>query len=436
MNSFIASIVIMLARISACSSTADTTADSPRPESLSVVDYPTIQAALDANPGRVLYVPSGNYLINEKIRIRTDDSGLEGPGRIIQSQPDQPVIEIEDAKRVQIRDLTLTRPEGAQETQNEGILAIRASDLYCQRIRILDNRTHSAAIALRECEGASICGCLIENYMRVSVDDRTASPDWGYAFNCTDGTGISVVASQRILIDACSIIERNLVPTQELQQKYRLGQFVRKNSQKGTIVSQQLWDAGYTDNWQQGSGIIVTAPEVSSQIRIVNNQITNAAQGIDLHCDQVIVSGNIVSNSFIGMKAMHGSRNILITGNQFVRNSLWAIGLMPGVTSSTANSDGASVISSNIISGFGAGDSAWIWGTDRAPLRFDRGQQEDDPPLTNVIISQNLIDASASSGFAYSVIIDAGPGTPQNLIFSGNVFPAGSQGISNIPIQP
>lgn len=31
--------------------------------------------------------------------------------------------------------------------------------------------------------------------------------------------------------------------------------------------------------------------------------------------DHVIVSQNVVINSFIGMKAMHGSRNVLITGN-------------------------------------------------------------------------------------------------------------------------
>ncbi|MBL8817433.1 MAG: right-handed parallel beta-helix repeat-containing protein [Planctomyces sp.] len=413
-----------------------TAPDITATERLSIADYPTIQAALDANPGRVLHVPSGDHLISEKIRIYHNESGLEGPGRIVQTQFDQPIIEIEGAKRVLIRDLTLTRPEQSCETHNEGILAIKSADLYCLRVKVINNRTHSAAVALRECDGASIRDCLIENYMRVSVDDRTANPDWGYAFNCTDGTGISVVSSQRILIDGCSIIERNFVPTRELQQKHRLGEFVHRNPQKGAIVSQQLWDAGYTENWQQGSGIIITSPDVSRQNRIVNNQITNAAQGIDLHCDQTIVTGNIISNSFIGMKAMHGSRNILISGNQFSRNSLWAVGLMPGVSSETSNSDGGSIISSNIISGFGTGDAAWIWGTERAPLRFDRGQKVDDPALSNVIVSQNLIDDTAPATFAYSVIIEAGPGSPTNLFFSDNVFPAGSQGISNVPLQP
>ncbi len=444
MVSFVSGILVAAVALAACGTcsaqanarTTTTAPAIPASDRISIADYPTIQAALDANPGRVLYVPSGDHLITEKIRIYHSDSGLDGPGRIVQTQFDQPIIEIERANRVLLRDLTLTRSEQSFETRNEGILAIKSADLYCQRVKVINNQTHSAAVALRECDGASIRDCLIENYMRVSVDDRTANSDWGYAFNCTDGTGISVVSSQGVLIDGCSIIERNFVPTRELQQKHRLGEFVQRNPQKGSIVSQQLWDAGYTENWQQGSGIIVTSPHVSRQIRIVNNHITNAAQGIDLHCDQALVTGNIISNSFIGMKAMHGSRNILICGNQFSRNSLWAIGLMPGVSSDATNSDGGSIISSNIISGFGTGDAAWIWGAERAPLRFDRGQKEDDPALSNVIVSQNLIDDADAATFAYSVIIDAGPGSPRNLFFSGNVFPAGSQGTSNIPLQP
>ena len=37
---------------------------------LSVADYPSIQAALDANPGRMISVPAGDYPITEKIRLR------------------------------------------------------------------------------------------------------------------------------------------------------------------------------------------------------------------------------------------------------------------------------------------------------------------------------------------------------------------------------
>jgi hypothetical protein len=79
---------------------------------LSVTAYPSIQAALDANPNRMLFVPAGDYPITDKIRIRGERSGLFGPGRIIQQSAEQPIIEIENAKEAEIRDLTLTRPEG------------------------------------------------------------------------------------------------------------------------------------------------------------------------------------------------------------------------------------------------------------------------------------------------------------------------------------
>jgi hypothetical protein len=245
----------------------------------SVASYETIQAALDANRGRLVFVPPGDYEISEKLRVHGSGSGLVGPGRIIQTQSNQPIIEIENADCVEIRDLTLTRSEGNLETDNEGILAINCRDLVIENVRVLDNRTRSGAITLRECIGGRISHCLVKNYMRVTVDDRTASADWGYAFNCTDGTGISVFRSVGTLIESNRIIEENLVPTPDIKSQYKLGDFIRKNEEKGSIVNQAIWDAGYTDNWQQGSGIIVTAPETSDLTRIVDNHIENAAQG-------------------------------------------------------------------------------------------------------------------------------------------------------------
>jgi hypothetical protein len=201
-------------------------------------------------------------------------------------------------------------------------------------------------------------------------------------------------------------------------------------------VSQKTWDAAYTDNWQQGSAIIVTGPEASDFTRILGNHIENAAQGIDLHADRVTVANNMVVNSFIGMKAMHGSRNTLITGNQFVKNTLWAIGLMPGVSSHAGNIDGGSIIANNIISDFGYGDAHWIWGSERSPLKFDHGQQADDPPLTDVLIQGNLIHQSGERRYALAVVVEGEPGAPRGLHFASNLFPPGTQGVSNVPLQP
>ena len=411
-------------------------ADQPTKPSLSAADYVSIQAAIDANPGQKIYVPAGDYAITEQLRIRANGAGLFGPGRIIQHNADNPIIQIENAVDVELRDLTLTRPEGKQDTPFEGVLAIRVQDLAIDNVRIIDNRTRSAAIVLRDCTGARISRCLVRNYMRVSVDDRTADQSWGYAFNCTDGTGINVGSSTGTLIESNRIIEEHLRPTQEMKEKYKLGDWVKKNPVKGKLMNQKAWDRAYSDNWQQGSAIIVTSPEKSDLTRLLGNQIENAAQGIDLHCDHVIVANNIVVNSFIGMKAMHGSRNVLITGNQFVKSTLWAIGLMPGVSSHTENTDGGSIISNNIISDFGHGDAQWIWGTDRTPFRFDHGQEPDDPPLTDVIIKGNLVYSMGTPRYRYAVIIEGEPNSPRGLHFSDNLFPPGSSGLSNAELKP
>jgi hypothetical protein len=401
-----------------------------------------LQAALDAQPGKVITLPAGDYPISRKLVLRGDGSGLVGPGRIIQENPDEPILEIDGLKDVLLRDLTLTRAPGKTVARKSALLAIRCSYLRVDQVRILDNQSPTGALALRECRFARVTGCLVRNYMRVSVDDRTRSLDWGYAFNCTDGTGIQVTASQATLIEGNTVVEETFRPTEALKKAHLLGVWTKKNPIKGKLLSQETWDAGYTDNWQQGSAIVVTAPEASDLTRILGNHIENAAQGIDLHADHVIVAHNVITNSFMGMKAMHGSRNVLITGNQFVKNSLWAIGLMPGAAAhpgqadkpETANADGGSVISANIISDFGHGDARWIWGDDRSPFKFDTGQQPDDPPLADVIVQGNLLHCIGAPRYRYAVVIAGpvdGPKTPRGLRFHGNILAPGKDGVAN-----
>ena len=424
---------------------------------VSVADYVSIHEAVKANPGRMLFVPSGDHVIDSKIRLDKDNAGLYGPGRIIQSDTNAPILEIEGAANVRIRDVTLTRSQGRMDTSKEGVLAIRCRDLWIDDLRVLDNRTRSAALALRECRDSRVRGCLIRNYMRISIDDRTAGTHWGYAFNCIDGTGIAVSYSTGTLIQGNRIVEDNLLPTPEIQKRFKLGAFVKKNAVKGSLVSQQTWDAAYVANWHQGSALIVTAPEVCDLTQILGNTIENAAQGIDLHADHVIVSQNIINNAFMGMKAMHGSRNVIITGNHFVKNDLWSIGLMPGAASHpaapagdgvkpvAANGDGGSVIANNIISDFGYGNAHWVWGNDHSPFKFDNGQEPDDPPLTDVLITGNVLyDPGREPGpsepapprYQYAVIVSGGDAGPKGLHFSNNLLHPGTVGVANVNLAP
>jgi hypothetical protein len=297
------------------------------------------------------------------------------------------------------------------------------------------------------------------NYSRIAIDDRTRGDLYGYAFHCIDGSGIVVQYSKGTLIEGNRVVEQHLLPTPEVQQRYDLGKFVKKNAVKGTLMSQKVWDHERVNNWHQGSAIVVTAPEVSDVTQILGNTIENAAQGIDLHVDHVIVANNIVNNAFIGMKAMHGSRNVLIIGNQFSKNDLWAIGLMPGTASHAAsaassgvsergtNHDGGSIIANNIISDFGYGNARWVWREANGfPIRFDTSITG-SPPLEDVIVQGNIVyntgkDGSIVDGkvsvepprYKYAVFLPTGDGAPRGIHFSGNLLHPGTDGVSNVAL--
>ena len=427
-------------------------------------DYPTIQAAIDANPGREIFVPAGDHSIDNTIRIASHGTSLVGSGRVVMTNPDKHILEIEHARGVRIEGLTLTRSEGKMDTERPGILVSDAKDVVIERVKVIDNRTRTSSIRFSEVENGRILNCDVRNYMTVTIDDRTANVELlGYAFRCIDGTGIAIERCRGTLIQGNTIIEEHLRPTREMKAEHRLGTFTKKNPTKGLLISQAVWDAEYVDNWHQGSGLIVTGPTSTDLTRIIGNHIENAAQGIDLHSDHVIVSGNIVHNSFMGMKAMHGSRNILITGNQFSRSVLWAIGLMSGSAASpaipatdgkpavAANVDGGSIISNNIISQFGYGDSYWIWEkASRTPFRFDRGQEPSDPPLRDVIVTGNIIsnpdadelpelakETSETPRYHYAVRIEQGTdNSPRGMHFHSNLLPAGTKGVSNVELVP
>jgi len=424
-------------------------------QKISVGNYHSIQQAIETHPGKMIYLPAGDYKISEKIKLRSHHGGLYGAGRIIQSNPEAPIIEIEGASSVQLRGITLQRAEGKMKTKVEAVLAINCKNLDIDHVQIYDNRTRSGAIAVRNCAGVRITNCLVQNYMQITVDDRTGSSDWGYAFNCIDGSGIVVTESQSVLIQGNRVIENRLLPTPEIQKEFDLGKIIKRNPVKGTIISEQTWNSDHVSNWHQGSAIIVSSPESSGKVQILGNNIENAAQGIDIHADHVVVSQNIVNNAFVGMKAMHGSRHIIIIGNQFIKNDLWSIGLMPGAashaasagkdgkTSKNANIDGGSIIANNIISEFGYGHAHWIWKDNGSPIKLDAGQKPTNPPLKDVIIQGNIVYNSGRDElktspdnrprYRFAIVISS---EVQGLHFSNNILHPGHEGVSNISIKP
>src|SRR5882672_1689192 len=67
---------------------------------ISTSDYSSIQAAVDANPGRVVIVPAGDHSIDATIRISGVGTSLIGSGRIVMSNPAKHILEIEHAQQI------------------------------------------------------------------------------------------------------------------------------------------------------------------------------------------------------------------------------------------------------------------------------------------------------------------------------------------------
>lgn len=440
-------------------------------------DGASIQQALDAHPGQRVFVPAGDYTIRQAIKIRTEHGGLWGPGRIIQTDPEQDIIDFEKVNDIQVRDLTLTRAEGQMDTHRPGIRAVRCDDVTIDNVQIVDNRGDLASIFAAYCHGLQIRNCLIQNYSRIAIDDRTTIPLYGFAFSAINGTGMMIRHSTATRIQDNRVIELRMIPTKELQQKYNLGKFTKKNAQKGPQVSDQMWKDEYFGGWHQGAAIQITKGETTDEAQLIGNYIENAAQGIDIHGDHVIMAYNIINNAFIGMKAIHGSRNVMIVGNQFSRNDLWSIQLQPGTASHSiftpeqasnpdpedpealtwsinrpgANIDGHSLIANNIISDFGYGTAHWMWdATGTAPIQFNVSPAPDRaPPETDVMIEGNLLYDTGKDGilvdgkvqiepprYRYAVRVGTGDNAPRGLHFNNNLLAPGTGGLSNVELKP
>lgn len=289
----------------------------------------------------------------------------------------------------------------------------------------------------------------MRNYQRASVDDRTDDSEQGYAFRCIIGTGILVREGRGTLAQGNRVVEEAMIPTPGLQEQFQPGRYVKKLATRGRLANAQDWDAGSTRNWQQGTVIHIASPESNDCTQVLGNYVENAGQGFDIHADHVILSQNIVDDALIGMKAMHGSRHVQVTSNQFSKNTLWSIGLMPGAAShparpgAGANVDGGSIIANNIISEFGFGRTRFLWGgaDSGCPIRFDVGQKPENPPLADVIVQGNVVYDSGRDGvlvdgspeappprYKYAVLVEQGVGEPRGLHFSNNILHPGTQG--------
>ncbi|MEO8352457.1 MAG: right-handed parallel beta-helix repeat-containing protein [Chthoniobacteraceae bacterium] len=302
---------------------------------ISSADYPSIQEAIAQNPGRRIFIPSGRHELTEALVIKADHTELEGPGTLVQENPRAAILKIR-ADYVRVRDLTLTR--GEKETDDrDGVEATNAAFLRLEGLRIHDNHSAGASISLHDCRFARIERCTIQNYKCIAIDDRTHEPLYGYAFRCINGSGIVVRGGRGTRITDNFVIEDRLLPTREVKERYRLGELAdgRQPTKFGDL-GREMERTHFARNWHQGSAIVVTSPEDTELTRISGNYLENCAQGIDLHCDRALVTQNTINGGMIGIKAMHGSRQLIIAENMINRVDLWKIMLGPGASSHAA----------------------------------------------------------------------------------------------------
>lgn len=140
--------------------------------SVEAIDYPSIQAAIDALPptGGTVRLPAGVFEINEPLRISQEDVLIEGSGTATHiknvNTEGKPAIEIDNPKRKSDAKATLWRValQNMRVTGNEksgdGILAHHVNEIFLQGMTLSYHGGNG--IHLDHCyEDPRICDCLL-----------------------------------------------------------------------------------------------------------------------------------------------------------------------------------------------------------------------------------------------------------------------------------
>ena len=424
-------------------------------------DYPSLQAAIDANPGCMVYVPNGDHPLTETILIKTSGSGLWGPGRLVMTDGSKDIINVIKADDVTIREIKLFRERGKHDGGRNGIFAASCDGLTIDGVSVFNNCGENAALKIEHCTHLAVRNCLVRDYKAMAIDDRTR--DGGYAFKCVDGNGMKFMDCHGAQIINNRIIETAFRATKENRDKYDLGRVTSISEKPGRTLPKSIKEDRYTSNWHQGSALFFGEQGHSSVLS--GNYIENAAQGFDIHGDYVTVTGNIVNGAVVGAKAMHGSKHVIISNNQFSRVDLYGILLTPGTASHDAveangeqpakgpNVDAGTLVTGNVISDYGFGDQYWSLGSSPGAslyaISLELGQEPDDPPLRDVIIANNIVyntgrDKVIVDGrpqivpprYEFALMLQLPDASRQTLKIHGNIFHKGSIGISNVDLPP
>lgn len=424
-------------------------------------DYSSLQAAIDSNPGGTLYIPSGDHVLHETITIKAPGTELCGPGRLIMADPSKDIINVRDANDVTIREVKLFRERGKHDGGRNGIFAAGCDDLTIDGVSVINNCGQNAGLKIEHCKRVAVRNCLIRNYKSMTIDDRMR--DAGYAFKCVDGNGMKFMDCQGAQITNNRIIETVFRATKENRDKYDLGTVTAIEEKADRPLAKTIKEDRYTSNWHQGSAVFFG--EQGQYAVISGNYIENAAQAFDIHADFITLTSNVVNGALVGAKAMHGSKHVIISSNQFSRVDAYGILLAPGRASHPAaeaqadrtaegpNVDAGTVVIGNVISEYGFGDQYWSSGSSPGAslyvISLENGQEADDPPLRDVIIADNIVyntgrDKMIVDGhpqavpprYEFALMLQIPEDSRQTVKIKGNIFHRGSIGVSNVELPP
>lgn len=436
------------------------TAPAPRGD-----DPRSIQAALDAQPGRALYLPAGEYRIDAPIVVSTSGSGLFGEGTIIQTNDDADMVQVRDADHVRIEGITLLREKPKFFKSARAIQAERSHYMVVRNVTIRGNRASPATVNVTDCNYATIEGCSVIDYKTVTIDDRMTNDLYRYAFRAIDGHGIRIRHCVGTRLVRNRIIETELRPTEATMKQHELGKIVNQAAELGPLASYGVKD-GFAFIWHQGAGIGVSGPDVTAHTLIDGNYIENAAQALDVHSDFMVVTNNQITNCYTGIKVFHGSRGVVVSNNIIHRPGKYGIMLRPGSESWEAaaatadkpareeNVQRGIIIANNVITDMGYDDEHWrLWNDDPSEtspvgIKVGTGPLATNPRYRDLIFEGNIIHDHGQDG----ILVDGKPSVlpprykwaiwfddewrAENVRMSDNIFAPGEKGVSNLPIEP
>jgi hypothetical protein len=424
-----------------------------------------LQAAIDAQPGRPLHLPAGEYRLDRPLEFRVSGGGLHGEGTLIQTNNDADIVRIVGADHVRIEGISLIREQPVFFKSARAVFAERSHHLILRHLTVRGNRASPAAILLYECDYATLEGCSVIDFKTVTIDDRMKNDLYRYAFRALDGHGMYLRLCRAPRILRNRIIETELRATEEVMRRHDLGLLVDRAPELGRLASYGVRD-GRAFIWHQGGGIALSGATRTAHALVDGNFIENAAQGMDLHADFLIVTNNHVTNAYMGMKVFHGGRGVVIANNVFHRPAKYGLLLRPGSESWPASpaADGRPareenvqrgfVVANNVITDMGYGDEHWhVWNDDPAEsspvaIKIGTGPLPSNPRLADLILQGNIVHDHGRDG----VLVDGRVEHPAprykwalwfdeewraaNVRLSANILHPGSLGVSNLPIEP